>query len=239
METQTKFDLNEAIRRWREGLETSPAIRPENLEELETHLRDSTGLLEAKGLSPEEAFWLARRRLGTSDVLEAEFGKVNGMDLWMQRILWIVTGCMVIGFLQSCVWVAASLLTFLGHQFSLRGHALGGFSTLAYLAAWFGVFLWAWQIGRRNHTIVHRTGQAMKRHPVWAALALCLLLLLQNFISVGTSLLTAKTMEPQSMGVLAQWRLFTSCGLSVLVWPMLLAWLLFRNNQAPLKPSVR
>lgn len=190
-------------------------------------------------ISPEEAFWLARRRLGTSDVLEAEFGKVNGMDLWMQRILWIVTGCMVIGFLQSCVWVAASLLTFLGHQFSLRGHALGGFSTLAYLAAWFGVFLWAWQIGRRNHTIVHRTGQAMKRHPVWAALALCLLLLLQNFISVGTSLLTAKTMEPQSMGVLAQWRLFTSCGLSVLVWPMLLAWLLFRNNQAPLKPSVR
>src|SRR4051794_3815451 len=59
METQTSFDLNLAIQRWRENLAQSSALRNENLNELESHLRDSIAALQTAGLSGEEAFVIA------------------------------------------------------------------------------------------------------------------------------------------------------------------------------------
>ena len=46
--TSTPFDLNQAIQQWRDGLAQSPAIRGENLDELEVHLRDSVATLQAR-----------------------------------------------------------------------------------------------------------------------------------------------------------------------------------------------
>ena len=51
METTTSFDLNRAIQSWRENLAQSPAFRGENLNELESHLRDSVATWQARGLS--------------------------------------------------------------------------------------------------------------------------------------------------------------------------------------------
>src|SRR5689334_23260986 len=68
MENQTSFELNNAIQRWRENLGQSPAFRSENLNELESHLRDSIATLQAKGLLEEEAFLIASRRIGGSGV---------------------------------------------------------------------------------------------------------------------------------------------------------------------------
>ena len=62
MENQTPFDLNNALRNWREGLSRSPQFRHEDLAELEAHLRDSIAALESKGLSAEEAMLQASRR---------------------------------------------------------------------------------------------------------------------------------------------------------------------------------
>lgn len=92
MENPTSFELSRAIQRWRENLTQSPAIRRENLAELEAHLRDSVAELETRGLSEEEAFVVARRRIGRSDILEREFAKVNRHAVWLDRFLWMAIG---------------------------------------------------------------------------------------------------------------------------------------------------
>jgi len=64
MENQTRFDLNTALENWRAELAAQPSLSAENRRELETHLRDIFTELKARGLSEDESFWLARRRVG-------------------------------------------------------------------------------------------------------------------------------------------------------------------------------
>ncbi len=92
MENPTSFDLNRAIQQWREDIAQSPAFRTENLNELESHLRDSIAALQSHGLSGEEALVVASRRIGKGRALEQEFGKVNGRSVWLDRLLWMLIG---------------------------------------------------------------------------------------------------------------------------------------------------
>ena len=77
MATATTFDLSQAILQWREKLTTSPQFHAEEISELESHLRDSVITLQANGLSPEESFLIASRRVGTVEQIEPEFRKVK------------------------------------------------------------------------------------------------------------------------------------------------------------------
>jgi len=77
MEDKTPFDLDDAIRNWRDSLIQSSRLRMEELEELESHLRDSVGALEKRGLSEEEAWLIAERRVGQREILKQEFAKVT------------------------------------------------------------------------------------------------------------------------------------------------------------------
>lgn len=95
METTAPFDLNRTIQRWRENLAQSPAFRHENLNELESHLRDSIVALQTSGLSAEEAFTIAVKRIGKQKSLEKEFEKMNGKSIWLDRILWMLIGFQV------------------------------------------------------------------------------------------------------------------------------------------------
>jgi hypothetical protein len=92
MENHTSFDLSVAIRRWRENLAQSPTFRSEDLEELESHLEDSVRELAGRGLSAEEAFTIATRRIGTGPGLAAEFAGINGHALWIDRLFWMLFG---------------------------------------------------------------------------------------------------------------------------------------------------
>jgi hypothetical protein len=77
MATTTAFDLNQAIQQWREKLTTSPQFQAEEISELESHLRNSVITLQANGLSSEESFLIATRRVGTVEQIEPEFRKVK------------------------------------------------------------------------------------------------------------------------------------------------------------------
>lgn len=77
-----EFDLNTAVRLWREHLSQSPQLRPENLDELESHLRDSMIALQGRGLSVEESFLIGARRVGSAAALEREFAAENGGRGW-------------------------------------------------------------------------------------------------------------------------------------------------------------
>jgi len=96
MEDQASFDLSGAIQKWRRDLAQSAAFHRADLDELEAHLRDAIPALQAAGLSSEEAFVVASRRIGTRHTLESEFGKINsGHSVrnrpWLAGLLQIVT----------------------------------------------------------------------------------------------------------------------------------------------------
>jgi hypothetical protein len=54
MQNEISFDLNRAIQNWREQLAQLPAFRSENLDELETHLRDSIAVLKQADYLPRK-----------------------------------------------------------------------------------------------------------------------------------------------------------------------------------------
>src|SRR5215475_8566920 len=85
MENQTSFDLSDAIQKWRRNLAQSAAFDSNDLDELEAHLRDAIPALQAAGLSSEESFLIACRRIGGRDALESEFGKINAGRAWLNR----------------------------------------------------------------------------------------------------------------------------------------------------------
>jgi putative ABC transport system permease protein len=70
------FDLEKAIAAWRRSFEHNRVFSPEDLEELERHLRDHTVYLVSKGLSEEAAFERALQSVGDYGSTEAEYGKV-------------------------------------------------------------------------------------------------------------------------------------------------------------------
>jgi hypothetical protein len=113
MESTTPFDLTLAIQHWRETLGQSPAFRRENLDELEMHLRESVATLSARGLSLEESFLIATRRIGNERALAAEFGKVNRNAVWLDRVLWMLIGIQVWGLASGTIAsVIRTLLSF-------------------------------------------------------------------------------------------------------------------------------
>ena len=132
METTTPFDLNRAIQQWRDNLNQSPAIRRENLDELEMHLRDSVAVLQPRGLSEEEAFLVAAKRAGSGAILGAEFGTVTARNIWLDRVLWMLVGNLFFWFVSSLLSFIGSGLLFVG--FKEFGAPGAGSSSYVYIA---------------------------------------------------------------------------------------------------------
>src|SRR5215213_3330948 len=78
--------LEKQIDRWRTYLQRRQAIHSVDVAELEDHLREQIATLSAGGLSPDEAFLVAVRRLGALDVLSREFAREHSDRLWKQLI---------------------------------------------------------------------------------------------------------------------------------------------------------
>lgn len=79
--------LNRQIRFWRWQLYFKGAFTTDDIDELESHLRDEIDYLLRLGISEEEAFKQAVQRLGDADFLKAEYMKVNFFIAWGKRAL--------------------------------------------------------------------------------------------------------------------------------------------------------
>jgi len=101
METQTRFDLNNALEDWRRELAAQPNLATEARRELETHLRDSMAELRQRGLNDEESFWLVRHRVGEPSRLAEEFVKSDPAKAWRERTMWIAIGLFAYNLWQS------------------------------------------------------------------------------------------------------------------------------------------
>jgi len=100
METQTRYDLNADIEKWRSELAAQPNLTPEVRRELETHLRDAIAGFQQRGLNDEESLWLACKRVGELPQLGKEFKKVmHANPYWNRRLAIAAWALFVFSFL--------------------------------------------------------------------------------------------------------------------------------------------
>ncbi|MFC0681158.1 permease prefix domain 1-containing protein [Lysobacter korlensis] len=76
--------LETDIAEWRARVTGGTALAPADADELESHLRQEVAVLAAAGLSDDEAFLIAVKRLGAIDQLTGEFAREHGERLWKQ-----------------------------------------------------------------------------------------------------------------------------------------------------------
>ena len=75
------------IAEWRAYVAKAPAVNGRDVDELEDHLRDQIAELGAAGLTADEAFLVAVKRLGDVDTLSREFAREHSGRLWKQLLL--------------------------------------------------------------------------------------------------------------------------------------------------------
>ncbi|WP_084079280.1 permease prefix domain 1-containing protein [Demequina sp. NBRC 110057] len=78
---ETQIDL------WRVHLERRAGVAADDVDELEDHLRGHIETLSAAGLTDDEAFLVAVKRLGSQQEIAREFARENSKRLWKQLVL--------------------------------------------------------------------------------------------------------------------------------------------------------
>lgn len=218
MENSTAFILNDAIQSWRDTLGRSPSLREQDLAELEAHLRDSVAALQSRGLTDEEAFLLATRRLGYPAGLEPEFAKVNRSEVWLHRLLWMLVGIQVwslVSVLSHTATDAAVLggLAGLGYKFRSSvqgpvawwpdfgvGAALYAFVNLLALA---GCVIGCWCFARRMENCASKVAARALRRPILVGLAATVLFLMINLSWSAESMVLHRYYAPAAVATIA------------------------------------
>ena len=87
MTTFTDQPLEEQIAQWRAYLRRRQGVHSPDVEELEGHLREQLVALTEAGLSGDEAFLVAVKRMGSLDALSREFARAHSERLWKQLVI--------------------------------------------------------------------------------------------------------------------------------------------------------
>ena len=75
------------IAEWRAYVANAPGVNGRDVDELEDHLRHQIAELDAAGLTADEAFLVAVKRMGDLDTLSREFAREHSGRLWKQLVL--------------------------------------------------------------------------------------------------------------------------------------------------------
>jgi hypothetical protein len=79
--------LEEQIAQWRAYVRSRQGLHGPDTEELEGHLRDQLAALTEAGLTGDEAFLVAVKRMGNLDALSREFASEHSERLWTQLVM--------------------------------------------------------------------------------------------------------------------------------------------------------
>jgi hypothetical protein len=96
MEKPASFCLDEAIRQWRHDLEISRALRKDEVDELEAHLRDAVTAITARGVTTPDAFRVATEQFGPTATIAQEFAKSRPHRQWLGSAFWILAGLLLV-----------------------------------------------------------------------------------------------------------------------------------------------
>ena len=87
MTTFADEPLEEQIAQWRAYVRRQQSFHGPDAEELEGHLRDQLAALTEAGLTGDEAFLVAVKRMGNLDSLSREFARAHSERLWKQWVI--------------------------------------------------------------------------------------------------------------------------------------------------------
>src|SRR5258707_731073 len=87
MTTFADRPLEEQIAQWRAYVSRRQALHGPDVEELDGHLRDQLTALIESGLTADEAFLVAVKRMGSLDALSREFARAHSERLWKQLVM--------------------------------------------------------------------------------------------------------------------------------------------------------
>jgi len=85
--TDETESLKDQIDQWRSYLQRRQAIHAVDVAELEDHLREQVTVLVDSGLTTDEAFLVAVKRMGDLDTLSREFAREHSERLWKQLVV--------------------------------------------------------------------------------------------------------------------------------------------------------
>ncbi len=88
----------------------SESFQTTDIEELEDHVRAKMVGLQEKGLTDEEAFWVAIHQVGDPDSLNGEYRKVNLKSIWKKRLFWLFGGYVLFTILHWLIKIPSSFL---------------------------------------------------------------------------------------------------------------------------------
>ena len=153
--------LEEQIGQWRSYLGRRQAIQPVDVAELEDHLREQIATLADAGLSTDEAFLVAVKRMGDLDAVSREFAREHSERLWKQLVLSTSDAAEPRGASRTdavvaiCLAVAAAVAVKLPAFFGIPlGDANAGFyarnASFFVLPLLVGYFAWKRQLGPRT-----------------------------------------------------------------------------------------
>ncbi|MEU8112008.1 permease prefix domain 1-containing protein [Micromonospora sp. NPDC048947] len=154
--------LEAQFEQWRQYVLRRREMQPVDADELEDHLRGSVDELVAAGLSPDEAFLVAVKRMGSLDDLSREFAREHSERLWKQlvltgdsgspvggarsrRDLWVMLGC------AAGAVVSVKVPALFGLSFADDGSFYARNFTL-FALPWLAAYL-AWRRGARRTVI--------------------------------------------------------------------------------------
>ncbi len=101
----SKFQLKLAINNFIASISTKGTITIDDEQDLTNHLFDTVESLTAKGLSEQEAFEVAKLRMGNTNQLVLEYQKVNGTNMlnkeWVFIFIGIAFTMLIINYIQA------------------------------------------------------------------------------------------------------------------------------------------
>lgn len=201
MESRTDFDLNGRILNWRKSLGNRAGINESDIDELESHLRETFEALLKAELNQEEAFLIATRRIGPPGELEDQYAAVNGTAVWRTRLSWMIAG--VLGY-WALLGVSGTLskLTFLttaGQQ--INGLMIGFLGVAIHVALLVTV---GWLVVRHcGRPPIGGTGKLRSRMAIGSVqMVVCLaaVCLVTSAVNVWLNTFVARLQNPTSLG---------------------------------------
>lgn len=87
-----KFETQSAVDAFLSEISSKGSLTAEDMKELKVHMNDSMQQLEVSGLTSEEAFVVAKLRLGNKEEISEEFKKVNGVNMLHKEWVFIFIG---------------------------------------------------------------------------------------------------------------------------------------------------
>lgn len=158
--------LDQIIATWKESVARAGTFTRDDISELERHLRDSIGDLGLKGLNEEEAFLVARRRIGETNVLAAEYQKVNPGLTWARRWYWMAVGFLIFSILIQGIEALSYAVAWLALPAAAAVAGLLIVATIGYFAAALGVVRSATVPGGIAARALQRAAMWIEHHPL-------------------------------------------------------------------------